>query len=122
MTNFIDCYKHYGDIYNINDKYSMRKFIQKLETKYNNHGLEYAKLMIEYFCIIEDNNNLLDLFKENSDVIVNLNQVKITGHILMSMGYIEQEIKEIKTKLFQLITEDKLENNEKIIIQYLNNI
>jgi tRNA nucleotidyltransferase (CCA-adding enzyme) len=120
-VDFLDCCNcYYENVRLLNNKYDMRKFIQLLEDNYKNKRIEYAKSLIKYFEIIERKQDTkLILYEENKEIILTVNNVKIDGNRLIKNGIIGNKIKELKTKLFNMITMDEIVNDPDIIIDYL---
>ena len=117
------CHEFYFCIENITDKYTMRKFIQNIEAGYQNKGVIYSELLIRYYGIIKkiDVTELLRLHTENKDIPLTINDVKISGTILMEKYKLfGKNIKSTKIELLNLITLDKLKNTMESIMEHLD--
>lgn len=101
----------------------IRKLIQDTERLCPNRGIEYINDLIRYYGIVTSNNteHLLSIYENNRGVILSPSQLKLDGNTIMNLYKLQGiEIKNLKTKLFNLVTEDIVKNNRDDLIQFTN--
>lgn len=109
----------------VNDDVAMRRLIQSAEKLCPNHGVDYTLDLIRYHAIVtaspESGIRLRDLHQKNHDTILTIAQVKLDGNTIRELyGLTGNGIKDLKTRLFDAITEGHVENVKDKLIEYVD--
>jgi tRNA nucleotidyltransferase (CCA-adding enzyme) len=106
------------------DNIKMRKLLQATEKLCPNYGVEYVHDMIRYVCLLDniDFAPFISLYERNKGILLSPNNLMLDGNTIMDVyGLSGSKIKELKLKLFDLVTEDIIENDKNELVKFINN-
>ena len=115
MIKFIlSSMKHYSSLSSNMNDFDMRQFIIKIG------DVEFARKIVDVFVCENNSFELCNIFNNNKNVILTVNDVNISGDVIANELQIEGKlIGKIKNDLFHKIVNQEIENNEISLREYL---
>lgn len=105
----------------------IRKLMQSCERISPNYGIEFSCDVLRYYCILYDRqteiDKLLTIHEHNRHLPLTIAEIKLTGNDIKEINpsISGNEIKNVKTRYFNIITENHIANDRNILMDHYRN-